>query len=746
MTYSIKSGTKYHDHKHRAVPTPMPPANKLIQAKIEARNRRILARRVKNVKGVVDVSVPDSFRYGRVNAKKIKIQEDRLHQIDVANTHLVDRMVSIAEGKGSVDSHLKLDPSFSIPVSMNIKSRVKEVERIERENWIIKKRLDKVTGSYSREFPESKTKAGGKKGDAVQTNKGGQRMRPTRPSALSPSPRGRKRMANNFLPLFTIGTRLGELHVKMNIYDKRDGTVRIMIYEPLSSRQYPMDLDKDKMCRIVGEEGADLLTSKTAEAKLMWKNFASHFTLRPVSDEQAHVFKLVVDSADSAVSEKGAFQIVETEFEFADPTKAHEPHKHDAALKIQARFRGDSARRLAAELEVRKSKQTGRKRKKGSPKQKRRKSPERKFAEKAEIEMIETYNAQSVIAKHVKGHLARKRTIEMKRERVASAESATVIQAAIRKKKARKIVREKKEQNDASVKLQGLVRKKKAKKVVQEKKEQKEASVKLQGLVRKKNAKKIVQEKKEQKDASIKLQGLARKKKAKKVVQEKKEQKEASVKLQGMVRQKKAKGIVQEKKEQRSASIKLQKLARQKKARATVARKRAESEEVNLSRLKEEHAEAEKIKERAREAELERIQREKAEAKAKQAEEEEQQRIAKEEEEKKAKAEEEAKAKAEEEAKAKAEEEANVKAAEEGEEEAQAAEKAKATAEVERAKMIAEETKKVASVEVASEFATAIADVTRMVEKSRVMDKAMTLESIVHDKAEEIVESAIRMG
>ncbi|GMI06906.1 hypothetical protein TrRE_jg4665, partial [Triparma retinervis] len=415
MTYSIKSGTKYHDHAHHAVPTPMPPANKLIQAKIESRNRRILKKRVQDAKGIVDVSAPESFRYARVNAKKVKIKEDRLHQIDVANTHLVDRMVSIAEGKGSVDSHLKLDPSFSIPVSMNIKSRVKEVERIERENWIIKKRLDKVTGSYSREFPESKTKGG----PARKNSKGGgQRPRgPSRPSAMSPTPRGRKRMANNFLPLFTIGTRLGDLHVKMNIYDKRDGQVRIMIYEPLSSRQYPMDLNRDIMSRIVGEEGADLLTSKSAEAKLMWKNFASQLTLRPVSDDQPHVFKLVVDAPASGISDQGeAFQIVETEFEFADPTKKHEPQKHDAALMIQARFRGSSARKLVQEIEVRKTKQSGRKQKKkkaGSPKRKA-KSPERRWSEKAEVEMIETYKAQSVIAKHVKGHLARKQTYEMK--------------------------------------------------------------------------------------------------------------------------------------------------------------------------------------------------------------------------------------------------------------------------------------------------------------------------------------------
>ena len=522
-------------------------------------------------------------------------------------------MVSIAEGKGSVDSHLKLDPSFSIPVSMNIKSRVKEVERIERENWIIKKRLDKVTGSYSREFPESKTKGG----PARKNSKGGgQRPRgPSRPSAMSPTPRGRKRMANNFLPLFTIGTRLGDLHVKMNIYDKRDGQVRIMIYEPLSSRQYPMDLNRDIMSRIVGEEGADLLTSKSAEAKLMWKNFASQLTLRPVSDDQPHVFKLVVDAPASGISDQGeAFQIVETEFEFADPTKKHEPQKHDAALMIQARFRGSSARKLVQEIEVRKTKQSGRKQKKkkaGSPKRKA-KSPERRWSEKAEVEMIETYKAQSVIAKHVKGHLARKQTYEMKRERVASEESATLIQAAIRKRKATQVVKQKKEQKEASVKLQGMMRKRKATQVVKQKKEQKEASVKLQGMMRKKKAKQVVKQKKEQKEASVKLQGMMRKRKATQVVKQKKEQKEASVKLQGLMRKKKASLVVKEKREQKDASIKLQGMVRKKKAKVVVSRRRAESEEINRNRLQEEHKKEEQLKEQAHKQNLERVEREKA--------------------------------------------------------------------------------------------------------------------------------------
>jgi len=670
------------------------------------------------------------------------MQEDRLHQIDVANTHLVDRMVSIAEGKGSLDSRLRLDPSLSIPVSMNIKKRVEEVDRIARENWLIKKRLDKVTGSYSEEFPEGKTRA--KKRNSQQD---GERRKPSRPSAMSPTPRGgRKRMANNFLPLFTIGTRLGDLHVKMNIYDKRDGSVRIMIYEPLSSRQYPMDLDKDLMSRIVGEEGADLLTSKSPEAKLMWKNFASQLTLKPVADDQPHVFKLVVDTPHQ--DDTDPFHIMETEFEFADPTKVHEPHKYDAAIKIQARFRGSSGRKLVAELEVRKRNQTGRKKKtKGSPKN-WKKTPEKKFAEKAEIEMIETYQAQSVIAKHVKGHLARKQTMEIKRARTASDQSATLIQAAIRKKKAKAIAKEKKEQKEASVKLQGMMRKRKATQIVQKKKKQKDASVKLQGMVRKKKAKAVVKEKKDQKDASVKLQGLVRKKKAKAVVKEKKDQKDASMKLQGMVRQKKA--------------------------RETIAKKGAESEEINLGRLQEEHREAKKVKRQAQKAERERFEFEEAEAEAKRREEEDIKRKKEEEEAAAAAAAEKERLrlkeeKEAEETKAKAKEveaAAAAKVAEAAAAAAEAEEKEKERLRLEKeandkaaaGAAQAEAVHKLAEASVASEVTTAIADVSKMVEEGSKVEEGAKVEeekkdgeeedfkSIVHGIAEGLVEGAIREG
>ena len=671
-------GAKYHDLSNgHVVPKPMPVVNTLIQDKIISRQKRIQRKHVKEVQSVIDTSTPASFYFHHTNAKKLKLAEDREEQIEKANSHLVEKMVEIAEGRGTVDSRLTVDPSFNIPVSLNIKKRIQEIERIGRENVRIKKRIDAAKGSYSKEFPEAHSKKNVPRRKQQHLNRKGEKLHPKKPSAMSPSARGgRKRIANNFLPLFTIGTKLGDLHVKMNIYDKRcvlmrgfdwivtvcrwygklyidvfcsffikllivphpafrtcwlhrslllsdppppcrDDTVRINIYEPLSSRQYPMDVDASIMTRIVGEEGAALMCQKTMEAKLMWKNFANQLSLRPVDGKASSVYKLVVDAVEGGPMESGgddengmgsglngrrprkSFEIVETEFEFADPTAIPEPDKHDAVVKIQSHFRQVSAQRLVKEMETLKDKQIRRTRRNRGGRGGRKKSPEKKFAEKAEIEMIETYQAQSVIAKHMKGYLTRLETGRMKeeirKERIKNETSATKIQSVMRKKKAAAVVKERKEQTAASTKLQGLARKRKAKEVVKEKKEQKAASIKLQGIARKRKATAVVKEKKERKAASIKLQGLARKKKAEEIVKEKKEQNAASIKLQGLARKKKASEVARSRKERNEASIKLQGMARRKKSEKVVEKMRAESEDLNRTRLEEEAVGARKL-------------------------------------------------------------------------------------------------------------------------------------------------------
>ncbi|GMH80434.1 hypothetical protein TrST_g12309 [Triparma strigata] len=746
MPYSIKGGAKYHDFQsHSAVPKPMPVVNKIIQQKLLARQKRLDKKMVKAVKAVVDNKPPVGFYGHQFNAKKRMLQEDREYEIEKANTHLVDRMVNIAQSNGTIDSRLTIDPSFHVPVSMNLRKRVDEIERIERENYLNKQRIAQVKGSYAQGAKKKKGGKGGKAPESVNAKPTG----PTRPSAMSPSPGpgsrggggGRPRRVN-YTPLFTIGTRLGELHVKMNIYDKRDGSVRINIYEPLSSKQYPMDLDYDTMSLIVGPADAGLMTEKSADAKTMWKEFANKLTLKPI-EGSPNTYELVVEND----MEEGAFPIVETQFEFADPTAVHNPDEHDAAGKIQARFRGSSARKLVDEEKVRKKEMAklgkGAKRKKGG-----KKSPEKRAAERAEIEMIKTYDAQAVIAKHMKGHLARKQVVVLKeergRKRAESEDGATKIQSVFRAKKAEAEVQEKKEQKEASVKIQGIMRKKKAKEVVKEKKEQKEASVKIQGIMRKKKAKEVVKEKKEQKEASVKIQGIIRKKKAKAVVQEKKQQKDAAVKVQSLARKRLASKEVEERK---TTVVKAEASTSDKLKEEAEAKAKAEAEAKAAAELKlKEEAEAKAKAEAEAKAVAELKLKEEAEAKAKA------------EAEAKAKAEAEAKAAAElklkEEAEAKAKAEADAKAKAEAEAKAKEEAEAKAKA-VAEAQLATEEKKSSeypgleADLMNKAEVAAAVEDLTAKTEVKDVLDEVkgiMEGGKITHKVAEGVVDEIMRAG
>ncbi len=565
----MQSGAKYHDlSAHHAVPSPFPSSNKLIQKKVQKQRQQIHNRQIRAVKAVIDTSPPASFYSQHVNAKKIKMQEDRLEQIEKANNHLVDRMVEIAESSGTIDTHLSVDPTLYVPVSLNMRKRIEEIEKIERENVVIMKRIAAAKGNYSREFPEASTPG----------RNASKSRQPAPPASKTPrSPHGGNKMrrsGNNFIPLFTIGTKLGALHVKMNIYDKRDGKVRINIYEPLSSRQYPLDLSKDTMEKIVGFEGAELMTSKEVEAKTMWKYFASKLHLVPTSEDSS-VYKLVVDKEE----DQNPFEIVQTSFEFADPAKIDDPAKYDAALKIQSRFRGGSGRRLVNELNEKKKKAL----KKGSVKKSSKKSPERKAAEKAEITMIETYEAQAVIAKHFKGHQARKQVAALKeskgRERTLSDHGAVKIQSAFRGKKAKEVVMEKKKQKEGAIAIQNKIRQAKAKKVLAEKKQVNEGAVKIQGLMRVKKAKAEVEEKKQMKVGATKIQGVFRGKKAKEEVAEKKQMKAGATKIQGKFRQKKAKDEVQRRRAESLESERLKKQQEEESAAAAKAEAKKKADE-----------------------------------------------------------------------------------------------------------------------------------------------------------------------
>jgi len=418
----------------------MPVASKLIQKKVLAKRKKIHNKQIRAVKSVIDTKPPMSFYTRQVNAKKIKMREDRMEQIEKANSHLVEKMMEIMHSNGTIDTTV----SHEVPVSLNLRTRVEERKKIERDNLVIMKRINAAKGSYSREFPEAHNPNRKLSPRLNDTDMNNNPHRPTQPSHSKPSraassPKsayisrgGRK----NLESLFSIGTKLGNLHVKMTVYDKMDGTVRITIYEPLSSKQYPIDLDEETVRGIMGDDGASLMTEKSMEAKKMWKNFADQLTLVP-TEEDSSVFRLVVENYDED-DEYGnePFEIVQGNFQFADPTFTPDPVSHDAAVAIQSKFRGGSSRKLVKELAEANEAASPQKKKK---KRKGKKSPEKLAQEKAELEMLEVYEAQAVISKHIKGHLARKEVNKIKEEKKKEGEmeeGAIALQKIIRGRRA----------------------------------------------------------------------------------------------------------------------------------------------------------------------------------------------------------------------------------------------------------------------------------------------------------------------
>ena len=410
-----------------------------------------------------------------VNKKKEKVAQDRLSAIAVANAHLVSRMVSISVSTGTVDTHLSYDPSFNVPKSLNFRERKEVGERIVRENEVIKRRIDKVGSCYGHTVPET---SGSKK-----ANKGNPR-KPVKPKGLGPSSAGQSpRMkpkqdtdaanGGNATNLFVMSTRLGPLHVRLTVSRLRgEGGFRLDIYEPLSSRSYPAVLPQEMVVGLVGENAYKTMRGGERESKEAWREFVGNMSL-VLREGGASVYNLTFCRV--AGDTQGVIPVTETAFEFADPTQVNKPDEFDAASKLQAAFRGSSAR-----LEVTKKKEGLKK--KGKGRKGRGKSVEKRVAEAAEVRMIEAYDAQAIIAKHVKGKAVRKEMEKMKstkeRERVESEDlGATALQSMFRKKEAKKVVEGKKVEKRASMKIQKTLKKKQerveAQRVVDEKRKAK---------------------------------------------------------------------------------------------------------------------------------------------------------------------------------------------------------------------------------------------------------------------------------
>ena len=117
------------------------------------------------IRASVDAKSPPRFKHMTVNAKKIQMEEDRLIEIEHQNRKLLTNLSRISERKG-VEGHevgkSKALKRGQAPAgkhkSLNIIKRQEELNRIERENAAILRRIQEQNNKQS-EFSVKKMEA-----------------------------------------------------------------------------------------------------------------------------------------------------------------------------------------------------------------------------------------------------------------------------------------------------------------------------------------------------------------------------------------------------------------------------------------------------------------------------------------------------------------------------------------------------------------------------------------------------------
>lgn len=113
----------------------------------------------------MDAKSPPRFKHMMVNAKKIQLEEDRLVEIEHQNRKLLTNLSKISERKGveghEVGKSKALKRGQAPPGkqrSLNIMKRQEELNRIERENALILRRIQEQNNRTS-EFSVKKMEA-----------------------------------------------------------------------------------------------------------------------------------------------------------------------------------------------------------------------------------------------------------------------------------------------------------------------------------------------------------------------------------------------------------------------------------------------------------------------------------------------------------------------------------------------------------------------------------------------------------
>lgn len=140
--------------RHKSFPNLTPTPNRFLAHKWDKSTYNGHRKRIQNIKSTIDTrpppSVPQLTPNGRSGSRQVRLKKERTSQIDQDNMLLLKKMVKISEKGGRVDNRNKNVYSRSL----NSWKRQQELDRIERENISVLKRLALREPEYDHQLLE----------------------------------------------------------------------------------------------------------------------------------------------------------------------------------------------------------------------------------------------------------------------------------------------------------------------------------------------------------------------------------------------------------------------------------------------------------------------------------------------------------------------------------------------------------------------------------------------------------------
>lgn len=142
--------------RHKSFPNLTPTPNRLLAFKWDKTNYDGHRNRIQNIKSTVDTrsppKVPQLTKNGRTGSRQVRIKNERQKQIEHENIMLLKKMVKISDKGGRVDNR----NSNLYSKSLNSWKRNQELDRIERENISVLRRLALREPEYDHQLLEQK--------------------------------------------------------------------------------------------------------------------------------------------------------------------------------------------------------------------------------------------------------------------------------------------------------------------------------------------------------------------------------------------------------------------------------------------------------------------------------------------------------------------------------------------------------------------------------------------------------------